>query len=66
MMKTMNQQIKFQNMTFTISDDRIYMTEFGAFKAEDSDNLGAYRFVEVQLAGEHKNSHEGIKMGGYC
>lgn len=59
----MKQEIKFQNMAFSIVDDRIFMREFGAFKADNDDSLPAHRFVEVQVAGEHKDSHMGIKMG---
>lgn len=52
----MKQNIQFKDMTFTIQDNRIYLTKFGAFGTES-------RFVEVQVAGEHKDSHMGIKMG---
>ena len=52
-------------MTFSIVDDRIYLTECGSFCADAENESGyyAYEFVEVQIEGEHKNSHMGIKMG---
>ncbi len=58
-------EFQFAELIFKILNDKIYMTKCGSFEAtQDFDtNPGAYRFVEVQLAGEHKNSHEGIKMG---
>lgn len=61
----MHQDIKFGIMTFSVINDRIYLTECGAFKADDETDAlsGAYGFAEVQVAGEHKNSHMGIKMG---
>lgn len=61
----MNTEIKFGMMKFTVRNDKIYMTECGSFKSEEQDDTttDAYRFVEVQVAGEHKNSHMGVKMG---
>lgn len=60
----MNTEIKFGMLTFTIIDEKIYMTECGSFKIDESKaQMDAYRFAEVQVAGEHKNSHMGVKMG---
>lgn len=61
----MNGEIRFGKMIFSVVNNKIYMTEFGPFKADSEEDVscGAYNFVEVQVAGEHKNSHMGIKMG---
>ena len=58
-------KFQFATLTFAILDDKIYMSQCGSFEGKEDFEAdpGAYRFVEVQLAGEHKNSHEGIKMG---
>lgn len=60
----MSREFRFGKMKFSIIDEKIYMTEFGTFQSIDENDIssGAYRFAEVQVAGEHKNSHEGIKM----
>lgn len=62
--KDMNTEFEFRMLTFSIIDGRIYMTECGSFKIDDTkEQMHTYRFAEVQVAGEHKNSHMGIKMG---
>ena len=60
----MSREFRFGKMKFSIIDEKIYMTEFGTFQSIDENDIssGAYRFAEVQVEGEHKNSHEGIKM----
>ena len=49
-------KIKFASLTFSVVNDKIYMTEWGPFSEP-------HGFVEVQVAGEHKDSKMGIKMG---
>ena len=61
----MQREIEFATLNFSIVDDNIYMTKCGSFQADRETETGyeAYRFAEVQIAGEHKNFHGGIKMG---
>ncbi len=61
----MNTGFKFGMLTFSVVDGKIYMTECGSFKIDEQNKAHpyAYRFAEVQVAGEHKDSHMGIKMG---
>ena len=61
----MNQEINFGILTFTIEKDKIYMTKCGTFCSEEQDDewmIDLYRFPEVHVAGEHKNTKMGIKM----
>lgn len=52
----MKKEIQFSMMKFNIQDDKIYMTECGSLRSDTN------HFAEVQIAGEHKDSHMGIKM----
>ncbi len=49
-------QFNFYGLTFEVSENRIYLTD--AFGAAQSKGCG---FAEVQVAGENKHSHDGIK-----
>ena len=53
----MKNSICFKNLTFEIVDEKIRLTKWGSFQ-----NLSDYGFVEIQIAGENKISHDGIKM----
>ena len=48
--------MEFQNLTFSIDDDRITLQTMGGFAELNSG------FVQVQVAGEHSNTHLGVKM----
>ena len=48
--------MEFQNLTFSIDDDRITLQTMGGFAELNSG------FVQVQVAGEHNNTHLGVKM----
>ncbi len=52
----------FGVLEFHIEEDKIYLTKCGNFKKVDEQKITSYGFVHLQLAGEHKNSHHGIKM----
>ena len=45
-----------KNISFTFKDDEIFLKNFGNFKDLDT------KFVQVQIAGENKDTHMGIKM----
>ena len=63
--KDMNTEFKFGVLKFSIVDEKIYMIGCGSFQIDEQNETqtDAYRFVEIQVAGEHKDSHMGIKMG---
>ena len=48
---------QFKDLTFEISDDKIYLARVGNIAVSDGNG-----FCEVQIAGENKNSHLGVKM----
>ena len=52
-----NMQIGFYGLQFELVDGNIYLTKCGGF----GDGT-CHRFVEVQIAGENKDSHLGVKM----
>ena len=45
-----------KNISYTFKDDEIFLKNFGNFKDLDT------KFVQVQIAGENKDTHMGIKM----
>lgn len=49
-------EIKFKNLLFSVEDGKVLMKKFGAFSSEKG--LG---FAEVQIAGENKPTHFGVK-----
>lgn len=49
-------KIFFFDLEFEVIDGKIYLTRFGVLKNIKSN------FVEVQIAGENKNTHLGVKM----
>ena len=49
--------IKFKELVFKVQDEKILLTKCGNFVDEDGRG-----FVEVQVTGENKDSHMGIKM----
>ena len=49
--------INYKNLTFNIANNKIYLSKLGSFC-----NLSDSGFLEIQIAGENKASHEGIKM----
>lgn len=59
------QEIKFGLLKFVVDNEKIYMVECGSFAMSEVklNSPQASGFVEVQLAGAHKDSHMGIKMG---
>lgn len=61
----MNIEFEFGMLKFIVVNEQIYMIKCGTFQEVEQDKIktDAYRFVEVQVAGEHKDSHMGIKMG---
>ena len=50
-------RINFYELQFEIVDEGIYLTKIGGFG-----DGSCHRFVEVQIAGENKDSHLGVKM----
>ena len=50
-------EIRFANLRFDIVEDKIFLTEVG--NLAKSENRG---FCEIQIAGENKVSHMGVKM----
>ncbi len=50
-------EIKFRNLTFTMVEDRLYLSRVGNIAADPERG-----FCEVQVAGENKNTHMGVKM----
>lgn len=48
----------FFDLQFTLNDDRLYISLIGDVKL---DKIGG--ISEIQIAGENKNSHEGVKLG---
>lgn len=50
---------------FITENGKIYLKEYGFFRPDNAGDMagGAYGLVDVQIAGEHKDSHMGIKMG---
>ena len=49
--------INFKNLTFSIANNKVCLSKLGSFC-----NLSDSGFLEIQIAGENKASHEGIKM----
>lgn len=50
-------EIKFRNLTFNVVDDKIGLSKFGKFESVTPET-----FVEVQVTGENKPTHAGVKM----
>lgn len=48
--------LAFQNLSFEIADSKIFLTQLGNFEKLHSN------FAEVQISGERKISHMGVKM----
>lgn len=48
----------FFDLQFTLNDGRLYISLIGDVKL---DKIGG--ISEIQIAGENKNSHEGVKLG---
>ena len=48
--------LQFQNLTFTTAGDNIHLEKFHYFSNLDSG------FVQVQIAGENKDTHMGAKL----
>ena len=53
----MNMKLEFGNLLFEIVKDKIFLRSFGKFKPLNDSN-----FLEIQIAGEDKPSHMGVKM----
>ena len=54
---------EFASMKFVIEENRIFLVKYGAFQQGETDPLPAFNFVEVHIAGEHKNLPFGTKLG---
>ena len=56
-------EIKFKNLEFEVCEDNIYLTKFGNVNGgRIRENMSVYNFAEVQVAGQMKPSHLGVKM----
>ena len=59
----MENKISFKNLEFTIKDGGIYLTRFGKVEGGAiTDRMYLYSFQEVQIAGEMKETHMGVKL----
>ena len=59
----MEDKIIFHDIEFTILNGAVYLTRFGRVSCgELREKMHKYAFSEVQLAGQMKETHMGIKL----
>ena len=59
----MDNRLCFRNLEFTLSEGGIYLTRFGRITGGAvTDRMYLYSFAEVQVAGEMKETHMGVKL----